>query len=286
MRTRLFQAVVIAAALTAGATASSPVLSADLYGAAPSYDATPVPPQDVFEGWYLGGTLGGSWVSYDLAPASPGSVDSSGVLGGVIGGYSWQHGPFVIGVEGDFMAADISGDKSFNGGLNKASPGFDTMADLRLRAGYTICRTCCCSERSAALGRMQTCRSAAPAARSARTTFFGWSAGGGAEYAFDQNWSARLRLPVHRFRLRYGVVSGRQGDLRPGRQHIPRLGDLPLLRHRHGNPRKRAEPLLLFVRAASLRAEVAIEANPDVEQVPAPARHRDHVGLEAKHWRR
>ena len=69
MRTRWFQAVVIAAVLTAGAAVSSPVLSADLYGAAPYYDATPVPSQDVFEGWYLGGTVGGSWVSYDLAPA-------------------------------------------------------------------------------------------------------------------------------------------------------------------------------------------------------------------------
>lgn len=192
MRTRWFQAVVIGAALTAGATVSGPVLSADLYGAAPYYDATPVPPQDVFEGWYLGGTVGGSWVSYDLAPASPGSVDSSGVLGGVIGGYSWQHGPFVIGVEGDFMAADISGDKSFNGGLNKASPGFDTMADIRLRAGYTILPNLLLFGTFGGAWADADLPISGPRGAFRENTFFGWSAGGGAEYAFDQNWSARL----------------------------------------------------------------------------------------------
>jgi outer membrane immunogenic protein len=192
MRTRWFQAVAVAAVLTAGATVSSPALSADPYGAAPYYDAAPVPPQDVFEGWYLGGTVGGSWVSYDLAPVSPGSVDSSGVLGGVIGGYSWQRGPFVIGVEGDFMAADISGDNSFNGDLNKVSPGFDTMADVRLRAGYAILPNLLLFGTFGGAWADADLPINGPGGAFRENTFFGWSAGGGAEYAFDQNWSARL----------------------------------------------------------------------------------------------
>ncbi|WP_158008014.1 hypothetical protein [Methyloceanibacter superfactus] len=81
MRRRLYQVAAVAAVLTAGATASTPAFSADLYDTPPIYDAAPIPPQDIFEGWYLGGTIGGASVSYDLEPAN-GSVSSSGVLGG------------------------------------------------------------------------------------------------------------------------------------------------------------------------------------------------------------
>ena len=92
----------------------------------------------MFEGWWLGGTLGGATVNYDFAPVKGGSVDTSGLLGGVIGGWSWQNGPFVIGVEADLLAADVSGSRRFNSGLNRISPSIDSMADLRLRAGYTV----------------------------------------------------------------------------------------------------------------------------------------------------
>jgi opacity protein-like surface antigen len=118
---------------------SSPVLSADLPPAPlpPAYQQAALPSQNVFEGWYLGGTIGGATVNYDLAPAS-GSVDTSGVLGGVIGGWSWQSGPIVLGIEGDFLGADVSGSRHFNAGFNQVSPNIDMMADLRLRAGYAI----------------------------------------------------------------------------------------------------------------------------------------------------
>lgn len=193
MRMRLYQAVVVAAVLTASATASRPAASADLYGdynAPPAYGMEPVPPQDIFEGWWLGGTVGGASVSYDLSPG--GSVSSSGVLGGVVGGYSWQHGPYVVGVEGDFMASDISGSRSFNGGLNKVSPGFDTLADLRLRAGYTILPNLLLFGTFGGAWADADLPISGPGGAFRETTFFGWSAGAGAEFAFDQNWSARF----------------------------------------------------------------------------------------------
>ena len=138
MRTRLHQALGFVALSAASATASSPALSADLPPAPmpPVYGEAPLPPQDVFEGWYLGGTIGGATVTFDAAPG--GTADTDGILGGVVGGYSWQSGPFVLGVEGDIMAADISGSHSFNAGLNAVSPSIDAMTDLRLRAGVTV----------------------------------------------------------------------------------------------------------------------------------------------------
>jgi protein TonB len=125
MRTRLNQVVAFAAALTASATASSPVLSADLPPAplAPVYQQ-PLPPENVFEGWYLGGTIGGATVSYDFSPAS-GSIDSSGVLGGVIGGMGGAPpppkpkltGPLKVG--GNVQAARI---------LNRVQPVYPPLA--------------------------------------------------------------------------------------------------------------------------------------------------------------
>ena len=110
MRTRLNQALALAAAPLASATASSPIFAADL---PPVYDQAPLSPEDVFEGWWLGSTIGGATVNYDLAPVG-GTADTSGILGGAIGGYSWQSGPFVLGVEGDILAADISRTRNFN----------------------------------------------------------------------------------------------------------------------------------------------------------------------------
>ncbi len=193
MRTRSTKALALAAAITASATASSPVLSADLPPAPlpPVYEQTPLPPQDVFEGWYLGGTIGGATVNYDFAPAS-GSVDTSGILGGVVGGWSWQSGPIVVGVEGDFLAADISGSSHFNGGLNQVSPKIDTMADLRLRAGYAI------TPRVLLFGTFGGAWANADlpvtgfGGGSGDADFFGWSVGGGAEVALNPNWSARF----------------------------------------------------------------------------------------------
>ncbi|MGH6736185.1 MAG: outer membrane protein [Methyloceanibacter sp.] len=191
MRTRLHQAVVVTAVLTAGATASIPASSADLYASPPPYEVTPVPPQDVFEGWWLGGTIGGASVSYDFTPAS-GSISTDGIVGGVVGGYSWQHGPFVLGVEGDFLASDVSGSRRFNAGLNEASPSIDTMADIRLRAGYTITPRVLLFGTFGGAWADADLPISGPGGGIRETTFFGWSAGAGAEVALSPNWGARF----------------------------------------------------------------------------------------------
>lgn len=190
MRTRLYQAVAVAAVLAAGATASSPVFSADMYGDGTYYDAAPIPPQDVFEGWWLGGTVGGATTSYDNATS--GSVSSSGVLGGVVGGYSWQHGPYVIGVEGDILATDITGSRRFNGGLNKVDVSLDNMTDLRMRAGYAVTPNLLVFGTAGISWAGADLAVNGPGGAFRETTFFGWNVGGGAEFAFNPNWSARF----------------------------------------------------------------------------------------------
>jgi outer membrane immunogenic protein len=193
MRTRLNQAWALAAVLSASATASSPASAADLPPPPlpPVYDEAPLPPQDVFEGWYLGGTIGGATVNYDLA-ATGGSTDTSGVLGGAIGGYSWQSGPIVLGLEGDLMAADVNGSRHFNSGLNQVSPSIDTMADLRLRAGVAIRPQVLVFATFGGAWANADLPVSGPGGGSSRADFFGWSVGGGAEVALNPNWSARF----------------------------------------------------------------------------------------------
>jgi len=213
MRTRLNRAWILAAVLWASATASSPVLSADLPPPPLVYDETPLPPQDVFEGWYLGGTIGGATVTYDFAPA--GTVDSSGVLGGVVGGYSWQSGPFVLGVEGDFMAADINGSRRFNGGLNQVNPTIDTMADLRLRAGVAIRPQVLMFATFGGAWANADLPIGGPGGGPGSADLFGWSVGGGAEVALSPNWSARFDYQFTDFNSETVNYAGGKLDLDP-----------------------------------------------------------------------
>jgi hypothetical protein len=61
--------LVFATALAAGAAVSSPVLSADVINAGPPpllYE-TPPAAQDLFAGWWIGGTLGGATSTFDFS---------------------------------------------------------------------------------------------------------------------------------------------------------------------------------------------------------------------------
>jgi opacity protein-like surface antigen len=98
----------------------------------------------------------------------------------------------LLGVEGDFLGADVSGSRHFNAGFNQVSPNIDMMADLRLRAGYAI------TPRVLLFGTFGGAWANADlpvtgiGGGSGDADFFGWSAGGGAEVALNPHWSARF----------------------------------------------------------------------------------------------
>ena len=193
MHMRFDRVVALAVVLVAGATAASPVLSADMLPAGPPivYDAGPPPPMELFAGWWLGATLGGGTSTIDFSDAKD-NIAGSGILGGVIGGWNWQNGPIVIGLEGDVIAADINGSRKFNGGTNIASPSIDTMADLRLRAGVAVTPNLLLFATAGGSWADMNLPITGPGGASRDGTFFGWNVGGGAEVAFNQNWSARF----------------------------------------------------------------------------------------------
>lgn len=191
MRKSLTGAAGLALLLAVAALGSSPALAQDPYGNAPVfYDSGPLQDQNMFEGWWLGGTLGGATVNYDFSPGR--NVETSGLLGGVIGGWSWQSGPFVIGAEADLQAADIDGSRRFNAGLNTVSPSIDTMAGLRLRAGYTITPDLLLFGTFGGAWANAELPIAGPGGGFRERDFFGWSVGGGAEWALTPQWHARF----------------------------------------------------------------------------------------------
>ena len=191
MRTGFCRAIGFSAALGIWASASGPAMAQDygLYDSTSYYGSSAIGSDAKFEGWWLGATIGGSTVSYST---SPGSVDSDGFIGGVIGGFSWQHGPFVIGLEADYMGADIDGGGQINNGANKAKIGFDNLAYLRMRLGYTITDNLLLFGTLGGAWAGADVYMSGPGGGFRETSFTGWSVGGGAEYAFQQDWSLRF----------------------------------------------------------------------------------------------
>jgi outer membrane immunogenic protein len=98
----------------------------------------------------------------------------------------------VLGVEGDIMAADISGSSHFNGGANTVSPSIDAMTDLRLRAGVTVTPQVLLFATAGGAWANADLPVAGPGGASRSADLFGWSVGGGAEVALNPNWSARF----------------------------------------------------------------------------------------------
>ncbi|KAB2853823.1 MAG: porin family protein, partial [Bauldia sp.] len=107
--------------------------------------------------------------------------DVSGVVGGGQIGYNYQISPlFVVGLETDFQGTSL---RSNNGFGNASLPWFGTV---RGRAGFALLESklFVYGTGGFAYGELNT-----PFGSDTRT---GWTAGGGVEWAFLPNWSAKV----------------------------------------------------------------------------------------------
>ena len=174
----------LAAALLVGVS-STAALAADL----PSrHRAAPAPivaqaPIFTWTGLYVGLQAGYAWdrisVSNTFA-AVPVNISRNGFVGGGHVGYLYQTGPAVFGLE-----ADVEGTTIKNSGLR---------ASLRGRAGLAMDRALFYVTGGAALAN-QNYTLWSPFTgfnTNASATKLGWTLGGGLEYAFAPNWSARV----------------------------------------------------------------------------------------------
>jgi outer membrane immunogenic protein len=182
----------------------APVGAADL---GPAYKAPPFAPAFNWNGFYAGVNLGGAWASDTVVqssrvgPFSSTKVTSSGVVGGGQLGFNWVSTPsWLLGIEADVSGADLNGTATYN---NRAqfNEKVDAFGTVRGRLGYVANNWLFYGTGGFAWSddtftRTQVSATATtPPLGDVRTnspTRTGWAAGGGIEYGFARNWTARV----------------------------------------------------------------------------------------------
>jgi outer membrane immunogenic protein len=183
---------VLAFALTSVAAIAS-ANAADLAVKAPVYKAPPVPFFS-WTGFYIGAQGGGAWGDsvQTFNAGSTGRYDiSGGEVGGTVG-YNWQFSPhLVVGIEGDYGWAHISGtgatSTTYNCGTICATT-LDSLGTVRGRLGYAFDNHMLLYGTGGwAFSRINSNLNGFTAANDRS----GWTAGAGIEYAFDPRWSVK-----------------------------------------------------------------------------------------------
>jgi outer membrane immunogenic protein len=208
-----------AAALLLGPTAA---LAADL----PMKAVPPAPPPYDWTGFYIGVSGGGSLGGSNHLDPSGSNITADGILvkGGEIGGtvgYNLQVSRFVLGFEGDISWVGEYGSHVDNGiappGFpQNASPAFQSftketwLGTARGRLGYAADNLLFYGTGGyAAAGVTEGMNSTVNNTNvfSASSTRSGWTAGGGLEWGFAPNWSAKFEYLYVRFENGGGFVT-------------------------------------------------------------------------------
>jgi opacity protein-like surface antigen len=206
----------------------TPAIAADL--APRAYSKAPVPaPVVTWGGFYVGVEAGAAstrdgWSAASTAfsgvdGATFGSADGSGAFGGGVIGYNWQlPNNVVLGIEGNFDAANIEGTTPCNETAGTLCHSrLDSLYSATGRLGYAA---------SGPLGPMLFFAKAGVAwtnqklsltnvgidTLSGSSTRTGWTVGTGAEYMFAPNWSVKVEYDYYDFGNKTATLSGQVGD--------------------------------------------------------------------------
>ncbi|MGH6683604.1 MAG: outer membrane protein [Pseudolabrys sp.] len=170
--------------------------AADLPRAAPVYKAPAmiVAPPYNWTGFYVGGNIGYGWGSQDASLdgfGSLGGANVDGIIGGGQIGYNWQMNQLVLGLETDFQGSDQKGDGGVAGTATYTNK-LDWFGTLRGRVGYAFDRWLPYVTGGWAYGHGNLSGTSGGVGFSGSNDYSGWTLGGGLEYAFLNNWSAKL----------------------------------------------------------------------------------------------
>jgi outer membrane immunogenic protein len=197
----------IIGAVTALVLAPAAALAADLPMKAPP---VPIAIYD-WTGFYIGVAGGGSLGTSTHIDAATGLGDTLGynLRGGLVGGtvgYNWQVSSFVFGFEGDASWVGEYGSHLDDGAVgNPAFTSFTKetwVATARVRAGYAVNNLLFYGTGGyAAAGVEAGIKDSGTNAllASATSTRSGWTAGGGLEWGFAPNWSAKFEYLYMKF---------------------------------------------------------------------------------------
>jgi outer membrane immunogenic protein len=186
--------------------AAAPAGAADMR--APAYKAPPPPaPMFTWTGFYIGGHVGAGWgdkhwYSGSTAPGlDQGFHHVGGGLGGGQIGFNYQVSNWVLGIEADYSAANLTGRHTDVGftlfGADEVNRSqVKSVATVAGRLGYAWDRVLVYAKGGGAWARDKYVATNVlqPDAElaGASETRSGWMAGLGLEYAFAHNWSVKF----------------------------------------------------------------------------------------------
>ena len=186
-------------ALTAGSA-----MAADLGrpAAAPVYTKAPAVPYTYsWTGFYIGadggygwGTSSGTVTTVAGAPLVPYSYSVTGPLAGGFVGGNYQIDRIVVGLEGDWQWANLTGNSGAlptGGAPVTISTTVKDYGSLRGRLGLAFDRFLVFGTGGWAWGNYSTAYAPVGVTNSVNSSN-GWAAGGGVEYAFTDNWTAKV----------------------------------------------------------------------------------------------
>jgi outer membrane immunogenic protein len=180
------QLLLAGVALSVASAASAADMQARPYKAPPP--AAMISPAYNWSGFYVGAMGGYGW----------GKNAGNGGFGGGTVGYNWQlpGSQFVFGVEVDAAAASITDrfTQDLGGGvLGTTNSKIDAFGSVTGRAGFAMDALLLYAKGGFAWGNNKTTLSipAVPISSSDSHTHTGYTIGGGLEYLFSPNWSAK-----------------------------------------------------------------------------------------------
>jgi outer membrane immunogenic protein len=165
-------------------------------------------------GFYLGGEVGGGWVSNSTtvvtasAAAFPAgtplnTINSSGVLGGFYGGYNYQINQIVLGIDGEFNWAGLTGSASTKSTVfpifsSNASDKVTWVSTVTGRLGWANNNWLFFVKGGGAWAQFNGSSvttgagGAVTGTGTSSSTRSGWTVGTGVEYGFAPHWSLKL----------------------------------------------------------------------------------------------
>jgi outer membrane immunogenic protein len=212
---RLFLATILVAGLTGTAAFAADVTIEE--------PPAPIAEAPVFSwtGGYIGIQGGWSWgddhtFESITATGTPTGFDQDfepdGFVGGIHIGYNWQANQFVYGAEADFEFSTVDGGYTLLNG-NGTSFEQDWQASIRARLGFVATdRLLVYATGGVAFTDLSYTYFTPLIAESFDSTETGWTVGGGAEYAFTDNLTARLEYRYTDF----GEISNNSTAAFPG----------------------------------------------------------------------
>lgn len=145
--------------------------------------------------------MGGAWDTdkFDFEPVGTStSNNATSIFGGVQAGFNYQISSFVLGAEGDISLAHLASSASCPNPFFTCGHSIDWLGSIRARAGFTpIDRALLYVTGGLALAAVDHTASPPGVAPfvfsgSYNNTRAGWALGGGGEYAFTNNISAKI----------------------------------------------------------------------------------------------